>query len=306
MAIPIIMPRQGQTVESCIITKWHKKKGDQVNVGDCLFSYETDKAAFDEESKEKGILLDIFFDEGDEVPVLTNVCAIGKAGEDSSQFDPNIRQEAKNIETSEADTVVKAESGPIGSLHIDSENSMFEDLEKEPASISPRAKNLADRAGVDYRRAIPTGPEGRIIERDIRDLIHKGMAVLTPAAKEKYIASDSIFTEGTGLGGRITTEDLRSSQAVYYIQPVEPKEDVLAQAPGEFEQVKITNIRKVIAKAMHQSLANTAQLTLNASFDASNILEFRKQIKDNKDNLGLENITLNDIILYSAYFIQCR
>ena len=56
--VPIIMPRQGQSVESCIITKWHKNVGDAVSSGDILFSYETDKAAFDEEAKEAGILLD--------------------------------------------------------------------------------------------------------------------------------------------------------------------------------------------------------------------------------------------------------
>ena len=60
MATPIIMPRQGQSVESCIIAKWHKKKGDRVNVGDLLFSYETDKASFDEEAGVEGTLLDIF------------------------------------------------------------------------------------------------------------------------------------------------------------------------------------------------------------------------------------------------------
>ena len=52
MATPVIMPRQGQSVESCIITKWNKQVGDSVAVGDILFSYETDKAAFDEEAKE--------------------------------------------------------------------------------------------------------------------------------------------------------------------------------------------------------------------------------------------------------------
>ena len=48
MATPVIMPRQGQSVESCIISKWHKKVGDMVAEGDMLFSYETDKASFDE------------------------------------------------------------------------------------------------------------------------------------------------------------------------------------------------------------------------------------------------------------------
>ena len=58
MAVAVIMPRQGNTVESCIITKWNKKKGDTVAVGDILFSYETDKAAFDEEAKEAGTMLE--------------------------------------------------------------------------------------------------------------------------------------------------------------------------------------------------------------------------------------------------------
>ena len=89
MAVAVIMPRQGNTVESCIITKWSKQKGDAVKVGDILFSYETDKAAFDEEAKVEGTLLDVFFQEGDDVPCLTNVCVIGAPGESTAEFDPN-------------------------------------------------------------------------------------------------------------------------------------------------------------------------------------------------------------------------
>ena len=86
MAVAIIMPRQGQSVESCIITKWHKKVGDEVKEGDLLFSYETDKASFDEEAKASGTLLAILAEEGDDVPVLQNVCVIGRQGEDVSEF----------------------------------------------------------------------------------------------------------------------------------------------------------------------------------------------------------------------------
>ena len=88
MAVAVIMPRQGNTVESCIITKWAKQKGDAVKVGDILFSYETDKAAFDEEAKVEGTLLDVFFQEGDDVPCLTNVCVIGAPGESTAEFAP--------------------------------------------------------------------------------------------------------------------------------------------------------------------------------------------------------------------------
>jgi pyruvate dehydrogenase E2 component (dihydrolipoamide acetyltransferase) len=88
MATPVIMPRQGQSVESCIIGKWYKQVGDKVAVGEDLFSYETDKATFDETAKVEGELLAIFFPAEDDVPCLMNVCVIGKAGESVAEFDP--------------------------------------------------------------------------------------------------------------------------------------------------------------------------------------------------------------------------
>ena len=89
MATPIIMPRQGQSVESCIISKWHKKVGDMVAEGDMLFSYETDKASFDEVAKVSGKMLAVFYEEGDDVECLLNVCVIGNDGESTAEFAPN-------------------------------------------------------------------------------------------------------------------------------------------------------------------------------------------------------------------------
>ena len=65
--VAVIMPRQGQSVESCIISKWHKQKGDKVSVGDSLFTYETDKATFEETAKVSGVVLELFFEEGDSI-----------------------------------------------------------------------------------------------------------------------------------------------------------------------------------------------------------------------------------------------
>ena len=84
MAVGVLMPKAGITVEECVITEWLKKKGDHVNVGDVLFTYETDKASFECESTAEGELLEIFYQDGDEVPVLVNVCAIGQPGDDIS------------------------------------------------------------------------------------------------------------------------------------------------------------------------------------------------------------------------------
>ena len=91
MATPVMMPNVGITVESCILTTWHKKKGDAVKKGDVLFTYETDKSTLDEESPVDGIMLEQFFNEDDDVPTMTNVCVIGKEGESTAEFAPKAK-----------------------------------------------------------------------------------------------------------------------------------------------------------------------------------------------------------------------
>ena len=306
MAFPIIMPRQGQSVESCIIAKWFKKKGDAVAIGDPLFSYETDKAAFDEESKVAGTILEIFANEGDDVPVLTNVCVIGNPGEDISAFAPagSASSGAAAIVSSPAAPVAAAtplsSAAPAAVAPAASHAAPATGSAEGPLAISPRAKNLAERSNVDYRFAEGTGPHGRVIERDIESLKAHG-SLVTSAARD---ALGDARVAGSGLGGRITTADLASiastAASATGSRAIVAGGSTQAAAGTDYEEVKITNIRKVIAKAMFASISTTCQLTLNASFDASEIMAFRKKIKENKDALGLENITLNDIVVYSV------
>ena len=137
--VPIIMPRQGQSVESCIITKWHKKVGDSVAPGEILFSYETDKAAFDEEAKDAGILLAILHVEGDDVPCLENVAVIGEAGEDPSVFIKNqpTQEEAAPAQEQQSEAPQAAIAEAVVAT------------EKVEGRISPRARALAERSGAD-------------------------------------------------------------------------------------------------------------------------------------------------------------
>ncbi|HOJ09781.1 MAG TPA: dihydrolipoamide acetyltransferase family protein [Clostridiales bacterium] len=332
MAVPVIMPRQGQSVESCIISKWYKKKGDQVKEGDILFTYETDKATFDEEAKIEGTILEIFFEEEDDVPILTNVCVIGQEGEDFSEFDPREKKEDASANASETDTSGAQTAGAgngtaegvkgtdndkvsdyTGNTAVIAESKTAEGRIK----ISPRARNFAEKSGIDYSYANSTGPDGRIIERDIITLKEQGPVFTLAAKREALRAGVNAVTEGTGIGGRITTGDLsRGTQAEAGTNAqtaasgATASGTTLAGATGivgasagdepESIEVKLTNIRKVIAKSMHLSLSSTAQLTLNASFDATEIMNYRKKIKENKDKLGLQNITLNDIVLYAV------
>ena len=178
MAKAVIMPKAGITVESCIIGEWKKKIGDAVKVGDILFDYETDKAAFECESTEEGELLEIFFENGEEVPVLVNVCAIGTKGEDTSALRPEGAEPAAAPAAEAAPAapaaapVVEAPAAAPTAATVNNDGI---------TKISPRAKELATRAGVNAALATPTGPNGRIVEKDVRELMKNPVAE-APAA----------------------------------------------------------------------------------------------------------------------------
>lgn len=252
MANAVIMPKAGITVESCIIGSWEKKVGDKVKVGDILFTYETDKASFECESTEEGTLLEIFYQDGDEVPCLVNVCAIGKVGDDCAALRPAVAAPAADAAPTPVEEVkatpAAVEVAPVATASAEGK-----------AAVSPRAKKLAERAGVDAALATPTGPNGRIIERDVRALMDN-----PAAAKPAEVA------------------------------PVAAP----AVAEEEYTDVKFSGIRRAISKSMHASLSTMAQLTHNASFDATAILNYRKQLKAVGGDCA--GITLGDMVLFAV------
>ena len=334
----VLMPKAGITVESCIIGQWLKNKGDQVKVGDILFTYETDKASFECESTAEGTLLDIFYEEGDEVPCLVNVCAVGTPGDPTECLkgiggNPAPAAEAAPAAAPAAEAAAPVAGGvetvimPKAGITVESciigqwlknvgdqvkvgdvlftyetdkasfecestaEGTLLEILCQEGdevpcldpvckvgvaggaaaatgAAVSPRAKKLAASAGVDATQATGTGPNGRIIERDVQTLIAN-----QPAA----------------------------APAVAAPAPVAAAPAPVAAAPAaeaEYKDVKFSGIRRAISKSMHQSLSTMAQLTHNTSFDATAILAYRKMLKAAGEEYA--GITLGDIILYAV------
>ena len=281
MATVVIMPRQGQSVESCIITVFNKKVGDTVEKGETLFSYETDKSSFDEPAPEAGKILAIFREEGDDVPCLENVLVIGQDGEDISAFVPATEEAAPVAAAAEAAPVAAAvaEVAPVATATA-TEGGM---------SISPRARMLAEKTHADLLKAVPTGPNGRIIERDVQKLLDLGLTV-SPAARDGYATA----VEGTGINGKVVLGDLNAPVA-----PVAAATPVAAPE-AEYEDVKIPNIRKIIAKQMCASLTTMAQLTFNSSFDATKMIALRNSLKASGEKMGLANITYNDMILFAV------
>lgn len=245
------MPRQGQSVETCIITRWLVEKGAAVKTGDLLFTYETDKASFDAEAQADGILLDIFAAEGAEVPVLTAVAAIGTAGEAVDA----LRPKAEGSPTPTPEPPVTA-AEPVSA----------EAMEEIPCPgsgrirISPRARNMATRMGIDPCTVNGSGPNGRIIVRDIENHAEKKE---TPPAATRSIAT--------------------------------------AMPPGvDAEDRKLSNVRKIIARAMHESLSTSAQLTHHMSADVRKLLALRNTVKAELEKGSNVNITLNDMVCFAV------
>ncbi|MCJ7665197.1 MAG: 2-oxo acid dehydrogenase subunit E2, partial [Actinobacteria bacterium] len=97
MAIPVIIPRLGNTVESCIIGSWKKKEGEKIEKGDILLEIETDKTTFEVDAPASGILLEVFFNEGDIAPVLANIAVIGDRGEEFESYRPKPEEAKKEL-----------------------------------------------------------------------------------------------------------------------------------------------------------------------------------------------------------------
>ncbi len=257
-AEPVTMPKSGITVESCILTKWNVKVGDKVKKGDALYSYETDKSSFDAEAEIEGEVLALFWNEGDEVPVGENVLAIGEHGVDASCFAPG------NVGQAVAEEV---KAPVVASVSESSKNAVaVPATENGKIFVSPRARHLAEKLGVELRTAVPTGPKGRIIEKDVRE------ASVNPREIASEVSSVPVAEKSVA-----ENVDVRS-----------------------YKDEKMSNIRKVIAKNMVASLSTMAQLTHNISFDCTNIMAFRKYLKDNAEKLKLPNITVNNIIVYAV------
>ena len=270
MAEAIILPKLGNTVESAIILAWRRSVGDKVEAGDLLCEIETDKATLEIESTAAGVLLAQLCQVGDEVPVMSNIAVVGEPGESVTEFMPVAEAPASDVETVwSQDTVpqeLQAMSPPA----------------EERTAISPRAQNLARRKGIDYDKLSGSGPDGRIIERDIEAAIRERVK-LTPVAQAMLSSGEFKLADETQAGIRVSKDDLVPSGA-------EPA----------VKAIPLKGARKIIAKRMLESLQTTAQLTLNASADARTLQALRRRLKESDPSLGLNAVNINELLLFAT------
>ena len=282
MATIVVMPQLGNSVESCIIVEWTVAEGDAVSLDQTLCSIETDKSTMEVPSTAEGTVLKLLWDEGDEVPVKDPLIIVGAPGEDVSGLVPGSgAAEAGAAPAEEA----PASAAPAPSFATTAAS----------GAVSPRARALASAKGVDASAITEgSGPHGRVIERDVAAAIAAGPA-LTPAARAAGVSA----AEGTGIGGRVSVADAaRAPEAAPASSAAAPAP--AADFPGASTSSPLKGVRKVVAKRMMESLTTTAQLTLNTTANAAGILALRKKVKNADEALGLNRITLNDLVCFAV------
>lgn len=298
------MPRQGQSVESCIIVDWKKQVGDAVAEDEILLEVETDKATLEVPAPASGVLLARLHEAGDDVPVLAPIAIIGAPGEQVEA--PDDGQDAA-APTAAAAAPSQSAPAPVPA----SAPGAAAPLAGSP--VSPRARHLAERKGVEAQALEGSGPSGRVIERDVLAAL-AAQPKLTPVAKAMVAEGGfSVPPAGSGPGGRVTSRDLVSSEGAQRVAPAAASAAASAAAPvaaapqaptlaaeEEVERIPVKGVRKIIAERMLASLQTTAQLTLNASADARALQAFRKRLKESPEALGLRGITINDLVHFAA------
>ena len=283
MATIVVMPQLGNSVESCIIVEWMIAEGDTVAVDQTLASIETDKSTMEVPSTAEGTVLKLLWEEGDEVPVKDPLIIVGEPGEDISGLVPG-----GDAAPAEADAPAEqAAAAPEAAAPAFA-------TERATGAVSPRARALAASNGVDASAiAEGSGPHGRVIERDVAAAIAAG-PVLTSAARAAGVSA----AEGTGIGGRVSVADAGCTAEAAPAAVAAPA--AAADFPGASTSAPLKGVRKVVAKRMMESLTSTAQLTLNTTANAAGILAMRKKVKNADEALGLNKITLNDLVCFAV------
>ncbi|HEX7569030.1 MAG TPA: dihydrolipoamide acetyltransferase family protein, partial [Verrucomicrobiae bacterium] len=272
MATPIIMPKFGQMTEESAIVEWLKKEGDPIAKGDILFTVETDKSVMDVESFEAGTLLKIAVKPGVSVPVQSTVGFLGKPGEPI----PEITAPAPAAPKPESPASAPARpektdkrAGPEASAPVVS-TAPIAPVAPAPVipslfRISPRAAALAKHSVIDATRIKGTGPEGRVVEKDVRNYLQQhgyDKLRISPAAKELAAKEklDVLTIQGTGEAVRISVADVQRA---------------IAEQPKP-----MSKMRQIIGQRLSQSVVTAPHFYVTVEVDMTGLVAFRAQLKE--------------------------
>ncbi|MCR4432008.1 MAG: 2-oxo acid dehydrogenase subunit E2 [Tepidanaerobacteraceae bacterium] len=255
MATILTMPKLGTTMEEGTIIKWLKKEGEPVEKGEAYVEIQTDKVNLEDEAPESGIMRKILIPEGAVVPVGKEIAIIAGADEPLPEIE---KEKQKETETSPIQNAYEEIQQPPQQTQI----------AEGKIKASPAAKRVARENGVDLSKVTPTGPDGRIIEKDVLDFIETNKVKATPVAIK--IAEEQgidLATIHKAPGERITKQDL---------MPQEDKKE--PPTPSTQKVIPVVGMRKIIAERMAKSKATVPHIYLTLEVDMTRAMELREKL----------------------------
>jgi pyruvate dehydrogenase E2 component (dihydrolipoamide acetyltransferase) len=273
MATPIIMPKFGQMTEESAIVEWLKKEGDKVAKGDILFTVETDKSVMEVQSFETGTLLKISVPPGVSVPVQSTVGFLGQPGEAIPEVSapapapaPKPQEVGRAVPSAPPLALPRTvpQSTPVaGAPSI--QQSINPTIQSALFRISPRAAALARDCVIDPLRITGSGPNGRVVEKDVRAYLDaKGYRQLriSPAAKQLAAKEklDVLSIQVSPDSPRITVADV---------------ERALAEKPKP-----MSKMRQIIAQRLTQSVLTSPHFFVTVEVDMTDLVKLRAQLKE--------------------------
>lgn len=277
----IKLPQLGQSVEDAEITQWLKVEGDAIEQGEPIFTIQTDKAEIECESTASGVLRKILVPEEVEVPVLTVVALVGEADEelpDLSQYEVGGDSAAAPSEPEPAPAATpEPESEPTAAPEPAPAQRPAAPAPAAPTgAMSPRARNTAQRLGIDPAFLTASGPEGRIIEEDVLAYDQKRGAVrTTPTARRvaREHGIDITTVAPGGATGRVEKDDVLAAAAP-------------AAQPLTGERVPLSPMRRIIAERMAESKFNAPHFYVTVEVDMKEAVAYRSALPNFKPSFN--------------------
>jgi len=266
MATEIVLPQWSMGMADGTIVRWLKHEGDTVTAGEPLVEVEAAKVTSEVEAEVSGVLARILVAEGETVPVRTALCLIETADE--------VRASAEApTEPVESATGASTPVPPVASS-------------QPTVQVTPVARRMAQELGIDLSQVRGSGPGGRIVTEDVQRAIDEAARPAPPTAASATVqvipAARRLAQEhgidlgqvrGSGPGGRITVEDVQRVIAA------QPATSVPPALPAAEQVIPLIGMRGAIARRMHQSLQNSAQVTLITEVDVSALVQLREELK---------------------------
>lgn len=310
------MPRLSDTMEQGTVVRWHVKEGAKISSGDLLADIETDKATMEMQAFDDGTVARLVIPEGKSVKVGETIAVLAEEGEDVASVAKNAGARSAaapepSVKSSAAQPSAPAQrpAAPVAAPVPDRTpvaaptasaasptpaREIVADVDAHdhgaPSRISPVARRMAEEMGVDVAQVRGSGPNGRVIKRDIQ-MAAENRQAQAPAR------TDTARAEPTA-----RTQDLMAgSTAGAVAQPLAG-----ALAPGsQVVEVPVTGMRQTIARRLVESKTSIPHYQVTMRFGMDAILELRKQLNEQLAPMDLK-LSVNDFIIRACALAMAR